>query len=356
MSTTAARDYLYSYIFRSEPKPALERPSELQFFSTLEDCRALLSALGNPEQKLRIVHVAGTNGKGSTCALISAALQHAGHRVGQLSSPHLSDLRERIRLGRDWIPAEALESLVDEVRPLADRIYHGDKKCFRSFGQLMLGLGLLWLSRVGAEIAVVETGYGGTYDNSNVLDPLVSVITAIGLDHKQLLGPDLLSIARHKAGIIKPGRPVAAARQTPEIEALLRQTALRQRAELRFAPSLDDLERRSCTLAGSRFQLASRPGEIEIPLVGPHQIENALLALEAAALCERELEVQGDVGQLIEGLCHAEWPGRCEIRGPAGRRARSTQELARWLSENAPLYLLDGAHNASAIERLAETL
>ena len=111
MSTTAARDYLYSYIFRSEPKPALERPSELQFFSTLEDCRALLSALGNPEQKLRIVHVAGTNGKGSTCALISAALQHAGHRVGQLSSPHLSDLRERIRLGRDWIPAEALESL-----------------------------------------------------------------------------------------------------------------------------------------------------------------------------------------------------------------------------------------------------
>ncbi|HET9598387.1 MAG TPA: cyanophycin synthetase [Anaeromyxobacteraceae bacterium] len=279
----------------------------------LERMERALAALGHPERGLRILHVAGTNGKGSTCAMAAAALSAAGHRVGLYTSPHLVRFHERIALGGEPIDDAALERLSGEVRracPWHDAGGDGERLTYFEFATL---LALLHFAREGAGAVVLEVGLGGRFDATNAVRPLACAIARIGLDHTEILGPTLDAIAREKAGIMKPGVPVAVAPgQPPEALRALEDEAARRGAPLTAAAGWD--------------------GPVALP--GPHQRENAALA--AAAL--RLLAGAGlavPEAAIAAGIAGARWPGRLETVGGV---------------------LLDGAHNPDGAAALAAAL
>ncbi len=280
----------------------------------LERMERALDALGHPERGLRILHVAGTNGKGSTCAMAAQALLEAGHRTGLYTSPHLVRFNERIAL--DGVPVDdaALNRLASAVRracPWHDAGEGGDRLTYFEFATL---LALLHFAEAGADGVVLEVGLGGRLDATSAVTPLACVVSRIGLDHTEMLGDTLGAIAREKAGIFKKGVPgVVAHAQPPEAMSALRAEAERRGAPLTVAP-------------------ASYPGPIA--LAGPHQRGNAALA--AAAL--RLLDAAGlpvPEGAIARGIERARWPGRLET--VAG-------------------VLLDGAHNPDGAAALAAAL
>jgi dihydrofolate synthase/folylpolyglutamate synthase len=280
----------------------------------LERMERALEALGHPERGLRVLHVAGTNGKGSTCAMAAAALAAAGHRVGLYTSPHLVRFHERIALGGELIDDAALERLAGVIRracPWHDAGGEGERLTYFEFATL---LALLHFAREGAAVVVLEVGLGGRFDATNAVRPLACAIARIGLDHTEILGPTLDAIAREKAGILKAGVPVAVAPgQPPEALRALEEEAARRGAPLTVAP---------------------RAWEGPIALPGPHQRGNAALA--AAAL--RLLAGAGfDVPEeaIAAGIATARWPGRLETVGGV---------------------LLDGAHNPDGAAALAAAL
>jgi dihydrofolate synthase / folylpolyglutamate synthase len=280
----------------------------------LERVERALSALGRPERALRVLHVAGTNGKGSTCAMAAEALRRAGHRVGLYTSPHLVRFHERIQVDGRPVEDAGLAALVDEVRracPWHDSGEEGERLTYFEFATL---LGLLHFAREGVGAAVVEVGLGGRHDATNAVAPLVTAVSRIGLDHVQLLGDTLDAIAREKAGIFKRGVPaVVSAGQEPEALA-----ALREEAERRGAP----------------FQVAEPAWTGPLALRGPHQRQNAALAAAALRLLDRAGVPVGE-DAIAAGIAGARWPGRLE-------------EVAG--------VLLDGAHNPDGAAALAASL
>jgi len=280
----------------------------------LERVERALAALGHPERGLRVLHVAGTNGKGSTCAMAAAALAAAGHRVGLYTSPHLVRFHERIALGGEPIDDAALARLAAEVRracPWHDRGGEGERLTYFEFATL---LALLHFAREGAGAVVLEVGLGGRFDATNAVRPLVCAIARIGLDHTEILGPTLDAIAREKAGILKPGVPAAVAPGQPA-EAL---RALREEAARRGAP---------LTLAAPSWD-----GPVALP--GPHQRGNAALAAAALRLLAGTgLAVSEEA--IAAGIATARWPGRLETVDGV---------------------LLDGAHNPDGAAALAVAL
>ncbi|HEU4383009.1 MAG TPA: folylpolyglutamate synthase/dihydrofolate synthase family protein [Anaeromyxobacteraceae bacterium] len=280
----------------------------------LERMERALSALGRPERGLRVLHVAGTNGKGSTCAMAAEALQRAGHRVGLYTSPHLVRFHERIQVDGRAIEDARLGALVDEVRracPWHDSGGEGQRLTYFEFTTL---LGLLHLARERVDAAVVEVGLGGRFDATNSVKPLVTAVSRIGLDHVQLLGDTLDAIAREKAGIFKPGVPaVVAAGQEPEALAALREEAARR---------------------GAPFHVAEAGWEGPVALRGLHQRQNAALAAAALRLLDRAGLPVGEPA-IAAGIAAARWPGRLEeVSG----------------------VLLDGAHNPDGAAALATSL
>ena len=296
------------------PHAYLEALQPLAMRFGLERMERALDALGRPDRTYPILHVGGTNGKGSTCAMAAAALAAAGHRVGLYTSPHLQRFEERIQVQGAPIPEETLGSLVEEVRracPWHDAAPSGERLTYFEFATLV---GLLHFARAGVGAAVVEVGLGGRLDATNAVLPRATAIARVGLDHTQLLGDTVESIAREKAGILKAGVPaVVHGQQPPGALAVLRAEAARRGAPLRIAPP---------DYTGA------------IALRGPHQRANAALAAEALALLDRA-GLPVPPAAVAEGIATARWPGRLEDVGGV---------------------LLDGAHNVDGAAALAAAL
>jgi dihydrofolate synthase/folylpolyglutamate synthase len=303
----------------------------------LERIRAVLEALGRPQDRCRFVHIAGTNGKGSTAAMIESGLRAAGLRTGLFTSPHLSQPTERIRIGGTPISADAFAAAFDRVHAAVEELLSaGTIDLHTTYFETVTAMALTAFAGT-TDIVVLEVGLGGRLDATNVVRPELCVITPVDFDHEQFLGKSLEAIAGEKAGILKPGAPAVFARQRPEAERVLEARA----AELGVAVArtaewqISDLE---INARGSRFSVAGRPGEprtsgpalrISCPLAGEHQVENAVTA--AAAL--RSLGVPDPA--IEAGIVAARWPGRLE------RVAES------------PEIIVDGAHNPAGARALA---
>jgi dihydrofolate synthase/folylpolyglutamate synthase len=272
----------------------------------LENTRRLLAAAGDPQDRLRFLHVAGTNGKGSTCAMLDAVLREAGLRSALYTSPHLTDFRERIVLGGEMIDEASVAEGLTLLRGAAADWDHAP-----TYFELATVLAAWWFEAKGAEVVVWETGMGGRLDATNAVTPLVSVITPIGFDHQKWLGDTLGAIAGEKAGIIKPGVPVVSAPQAVE--------------------ALHVIEARAAA-AGAPLTLVGRAHDSgKVGLEGPHQRWNAavaLAALDAAGLVP-------DDPVRARGLAAVVWPARFQRLGDR--------------------LIIDGAHNPAAVEVLVAT-
>ena len=266
MTGQEAIAYIHSYQ-RQAHAPGLER------------MRILLDRLGNPQKPLRFVHVAGTNGKGSTCACMAAVLQAAGYRVGLNTSPYLITFHERIRVNGEMISDEALAALTEEIRPIAESMAEHPSEF-----ELVTAIAFLHFLRSRCDVVVLEVGLGGALDASNVIDvPEVAVITALGMDHMAQLGPTLRDIAAAKAGIIKPGGCVVSYGGSPEADAVIRRVCQEQRADLTEV-DFSRLSVQQADLQGTRFDFSPHRN-LELPLAGAYQPRNAAAAITALEVC-----------------------------------------------------------------------
>ncbi|MHC5002091.1 MAG: bifunctional folylpolyglutamate synthase/dihydrofolate synthase [Planctomycetota bacterium] len=301
----------------------------------LDRIRQLLELLGNPHEQVRMVHVAGTVGKGSTVAMTAAMMQGCGYAVGQYTSPHLMDVRERITVNGQPISKAEFTELMRLAAEAAE-----SAKIEPTFFELMTAVAFKHFAEQAVDVAVVETGLGGRLDSTNVITPEVSIITHIDYDHTHLLGRTLPDIAREKAGIFKRGVPAVTFEQSPEVEAVLREVAEEVGAPLRIVNkdiefsyrfgATEDLgpHTRVCLITDtSQFM------HLPVPLPGEHQAVNCALALSAIDT----LKASGfDFAEmpLLEGLGRTSTPGRMELV---------------W---TRPRILVDGAHNAAALAAL----
>jgi dihydrofolate synthase / folylpolyglutamate synthase len=301
----------------------LESLKPLHIELGLERIERLLERLGRPERSYPCLHVAGTNGKGSTCAMAAAGLRAAGLRVGLYTSPHLIRFEERIAIDGAPIGGDELARCADAVREAASGI---PLTYFEAGTALAL---LHFRGRVDA--AVLETGLGGRLDATNVAMPAACAITALGLDHTEILGPTLADIAREKAGILKAGVPCAAAAQVSEAQAVLEARARQIGAELWIEGR--DFAFEAGRYRGQSWDLPS----VELGLRGPHQRHNAAVALALLELASRKVPVTPNAARL--GMREARWPGRLEVLEHRGRTI-----------------VLDGAHNPDGAKALAEAL
>ena len=295
----------------------------------LERIDTLLDALGNPHRGGHFIHVAGTNGKGSTCAMIASALRVSGLRTGLYTSPHLVDPRERIQMDGEWISEQAWTAAFDEVHGAVESLLARDRiDAHPSFFETLTAMAFVAFARSGVEVVVLETGLGGRLDATNVVDPEMAVITPIDFDHEAFLGSSLESIAAEKAGIIKAGRPVVFARSAPRRSAFSSTARSKWRRPLRCLPNGAS---KTCMWRSSAAGSCSADEEIPIhcPLAGEHQVENARTAVAA-------LQFFGISAAAIgAGIARVSWPGRLER-----------------VSAN-PDIILDGAHNPAGARALA---
>ncbi len=293
----------------------------------LERIEALLEAIGNPERAMTLVQVAGTNGKGSVSAMLAATLGSSGRRVGLFTSPHLVDLRERIRVGGAPIPES---DVVDGMEALGSLVARLDATMFET----LTALALDYFAREGVEVAVLETGLGGRLDSTSVGRPAVEVITRIDLDHEAYLGSTLEAIAREKAAIIRSGVALSA-RQEPAVEALLARRAFERAVPLLVEGRDLAVRVRRATLEGQWLDFEGpgwRVEDVRCALLGVFQPENALLAAAAA----RALGVSD--AAIRDGLAGVRWPGRFQ------------------LIRAIPPVIVDGAHNPAGARALAASL
>lgn len=306
----------------------------------LETTRALLKELGNPENSLRIVHVAGTNGKGSVSAMIASVLRHSGLKTGLYTSPHLVRLNERFKINGCDLPDKELNPLLEEVEDGAVRVETSGRGT-PTFFECMTALGVLWFARSGVPIAVFEVGMGGRLDSTNVLSPLVSVITRIGLDHTEYLGDSIEEIAFEKAGIIKDGVPVVCAAMPDEAYGVISKIAHERGAQVVKAPEAVCVRRLSGDLRGQKVAIESGGedyGTVNLKLAASYQIENIATAVAAIETLQRVLGVEFGRKTLVKGLAATEWIGRFQLIG------------------ETPETLIDGAHNPDGAAALVRAL
>lgn len=297
----------------------------------LDRTRALLAALGDPHKGLRFVHVAGTNGKGSTAAMLDSCLRCAGYRVGLFTSPYINRFNERIQVDGVPIPDGDLVRLVEQVRPAASAMTDVPTEF-----ELITALGMLYFAQERCDIVVLEVGLGGALDSTNVIDPpACAVITALGMDHVKELGPTLADIAAAKAGIIKPGSPVVSYGGAPEADRVIADAAAACGAPLTVA----DFARLTLRGAGLEGQTFDYDGLtcLTLPLLARYQPRNAVVAIEALrALRARGWQIPDSA--IRQGLAQVRWPGRFE------------------LLRRDPPFLLDGSHNAHGMRATADSL
>jgi dihydrofolate synthase/folylpolyglutamate synthase len=306
----------------------------------LRNVRTLVRAAGNPELGFPSVHVAGTNGKGSTSSFLAACFTSAGYRTGLYTSPHLEKFNERIRIDGCMIPDADIVRLTEMLRPAIERTR-------ATFFEATTVIAFRWFAEEGVDVAVIETGLGGRLDATNVLNPMISVITNVAMDHQEYLGDTISKIAREKGGIIKPRTPVATAAEDPDVLRVLRGIARKRRAKLYWARQAVRMDRKPAlgrvAMTGTRLSLRGvRPG-----LPGLHQLSNARLAVAVIDVLMRDarfsmLYPQLNASAVARGLARVRactgLRGRLQRAGPGGR------------------YLLDVAHNPDGIAALVRTL
>ncbi len=297
----------------------------------LEGTQALLAALGDPHERFRAVHVAGTNGKGSVCALIERVLRAARVRTGLFTSPHLVDFRERIRMSGRWASEDVLQRELAQIQALPAS--HD-----ATFFEVATALGFAEFAAHGVEWGVIEVGLGGRLDTTNVLQPAVCAITSIGLDHSEILGTTYEAIAAEKAGILKPGVTCVSGVEHDGAASVISRIAREVGAPLLQARDVIDVSEAMYGAWGMRLRIECEPWgrfQLQTPLRGSHQRENARVALAVLAqLVEQGVRIP--LSALREGFAEVRWPGRLEP-SPTVRRL--------WW---------DGAHNAEGVRRLVQ--
>lgn len=331
MDYQQALDYLYSFIDPARAGPQAE--PQMNLLRT----RALLQVLGEPQQGLKCVTVAGTKGKGSTCAMIEAIVRHAGLRVGLWTSPHLHSYRERIQVNRQLISEADLIRLVEQARPAVDALLQSEYGPPSTFA-LGLGLALRYFAEQQADLVVLEVGLGGRYDSANAIEPILSVITSISYDHMDFLGSTLSTIAAEKAGILRPGIPGITIEQPAEAQTVL--DAQARAVGARWFVAAEGAGARGNQAADTVVVFdpyAEYGGPQTTALAGTFQRENARLAVGAALLL-REAGLPIDSAAVTQGLAQACWPARFEV------------------VEGRPPVVIDGAHNGDSCRRLVESL
>ncbi len=316
----------------------------------LEAMRSFLDRVGRPEENLNCIHIAGTNGKGSVCAALAEVLGCCGYRVGVYTSPHLSSVRERFRIGDSYISREAFAAIGARICEVL-----GEDKI--TYFEFTTALGLLWFEESGVDLVLLETGLGGRLDATNVVTPLVSVITSISMDHELYLGDTLTAVAGEKAGIIKENIPVVSGATHPEAAAVIREVCREKNAPLfQLCQDFDCIENDDNTwswLGGDRFDFQKIEGLTCAHASLVHR-ENDGLTIAVLNLLQR-IDYKISIGKIREGLAAVRWPGRMEyfeLPFVAGKREKKE-------SENEPKirrYLLDGAHNPAGVKNLALTL
>lgn len=333
-----ALDFIYSFIDFSRERSDRYSPEAFE----LERTRRFLSRLDDPHQRYRSVHIAGTKGKGSVAAIVASCLQAAGYRTGLYTSPHLVDFCERIQIDGLPIEGESLAVLVDEVKPIVKL-----EPEITTY-ELMTALAFLHFAQREIDIGVFEVGLGGRLDSTNVIDPLVSVITSISYDHTHLLGETLEEIAGEKGGIIKAGVPVVIAPQSRSVTEVLRRIAKKRGSHLVRAEQQWSATTIGSSTEGQRIilrpaaargdgKVAIEPIELWLPLLGRHQVENATVAYATIQELRRQgVELHPESVQ--EGYRSVEWPGRFQLMTPS------------------PALIVDAAHNADSARRLRQAL
>lgn len=307
----------------------------------LETETALLESLGHPELRMPHVHVAGTNGKGSVCAMIESVLRAAGYKTGLYTSPHLVRFNERIRVAGKCITDEELAALFPVVEEQDRRLAAGPGGRAATFFEFTTALALEHFKRSGVDIAVMETGLGGRLDATNVLVPLVSVITRIDIEHTQYLGKTIEEIAAEKGGIIKPGRAVICGAMPAEARSVIGRISAERRANVLCADQAISIRRMGQDLDGQRIKIETTSGScgpLVLPLLGRYQLENVATAVAALEyLCDASPFTCREE-TMRKGLETVRWPARCQV-----------------LSQDPPV-ILDAAHNPNAAKALADTL
>jgi dihydrofolate synthase/folylpolyglutamate synthase len=307
----------------------------------LDRMRQLLAILGNPHERLRIVHLAGSKGKGSTSALLASILHAEGYRVGLFTSPHLVAVEERIQVDRQPISKAELAALLSEIRARTSEAFANEL----TFFEIGTALGFLHFARRRVDFAIVEVGLGGRFDSTNVCQPMLAIITSISFDHTQMLGNTLGKIAFEKAGIIKANTPTISGVRTPEAKEVIMEACRQRGSRLRqladdfrytYEPALIEPDRERSSRVRITTWRRSWPA-LSLGLMGEHQARNAAVALAAVEQL-RELGVPIADRAATTGLAQVNWPARLEI-------------VARH-----PLVLLDCAHNVASAQALAQTL
>jgi len=325
-----ALDYLYSFINWEVERHVRYSPEAM----TLERPRALLQALGNPHTRYPIIHITGTKGKGSVGAMCAAALQASGLKTALYSSPHLQDFRERFRVNNALIAPGEFVAVLNQMRPVLPTI--PDITWF----EVTTALAFQHFAEQAVDVAVIEVGLGGRLDATNVVTPVVSVITSLSYDHTHLLGDSLASIAREKAGIIKPNVPVVSAPQPDEALEVIEAVARERQAPVILVGRDWLYTARQTSQIGQAFSTGPA-GEPQIPywtgLAGGHQALNGAVALAVLAQVRRAGIPVTESG-IREGLAQVDWPGRLE-------------RVA-----DAPTVVLDAAHNGASAQWLNASL
>ncbi len=297
----------------------------------LHRIKALLNTLGNPEKNLRIIHVAGTNGKGSTCRIMHSILQAAGYKVGLYTSPHLIKFNERIKVGNTEISDVEIIKFIDNIKPIIDQTN-------ATFFEITTAMAIDYFQKNEVDIAILEVGLGGRFDATNAIIPEVSVITSISMDHEDRLGNKLSGIAFEKAGIIKPGKPVFISPQSPEVLDVLHKVALDNKTKCIISTQ-------KCKIASQKHDIYGQNIVIEIsdnifnsiffPLFGNHQLENLATAITAMDFI---IGTKLTEEVLKKGLQNIKVRGRLEVL------------------QESPLIVYDAGHNIDGITKSVEAV
>lgn len=315
------------------------RASDIKF--GIETEAAILNRLGNPERGWRSIHVAGTNGKGSVCAMIESVLRAAGYKTGLYTSPHLVSFNERIRVNGRCITDAQLSDLIRQVEDAAGFVQRQPGGRNATFFEIATAIGFEYFRQQGVNIAVLETGMGGRLDATNVVMPMLSVITSISIEHTAWLGEDIESIAREKCGIIKPGIPIVVGNLDSDALNVAVTIARELRAPIIRADEYVSVQQLSQDISGINLRVESQNmayGSVVVPLIGAKTPENIAIAIAAMESMQDDPSFRISAESVKRGLAETRWPGRFHV-----------------VSQRPPV-IVDGAHNPEAAGVLVKSL
>lgn len=320
-------DYLYAQL------PMFQRVGAQAYKPSLENTIKLSEALGNPHKQFKSIHIAGTNGKGSTSHMMASICQAAGYKTGLYTSPHLVDFRERIRIDAEMIPQENVVTFVEKNKEIIEEIQP-------SFFEMCVVMAFDYFAKEKVDIAVIEVGMGGRLDSTNIIHPLISIITNISYDHMQFLGDTLPKIAREKAGIIKEQTPIIISQKQEECVDVFIEIAKEKNTELIFASdylNVEDLEDSDLNILSMDVQSSSNKYHLETTLTGKYQLKN-IVGVVAAYEKLNKLGIQINNEALIEGVL--------KVKENTGLRGR-------WeILSKEPLTIADTGHNEDGIQQI----